>query len=173
VKLALWQNCRSGKTDWHFSKLALWQNWRSGETVALVKLALWQNWRSGKLAGTLANWRSGETGSLAKLAIWQTGALAKLALRQMDKKPKNVDNFGVWHSESLLVRHSLYNYHILFITRIILYIICDVFCALLHSLITRSDMGLENMIQTRGCNRGSIITGNRTLLGIFEGLLGG
>ena len=34
------------------------------------------------------------------------------------------------------VRHSLYNYHILFITRIILYIICDVFCALLHGLIT-------------------------------------
>ena len=40
------------------------------------------------------------------------------------------------------VRHSLYNYHILFITRIILYIICDVFCALLHGLITKTMLRL-------------------------------
>jgi hypothetical protein len=36
AKLALWQNWRSGKTDWHFSKLALWRN------CALAKLPLWQ-----------------------------------------------------------------------------------------------------------------------------------
>jgi hypothetical protein len=46
------------------------------------------------------------------------------------------------------VRHSLYNYHILFITRIILYIICDLFCALLHGLITER-MAKSNSKDTR------------------------
>jgi hypothetical protein len=86
------------------AKLALWQNWRSGKTCALAKLALWQNWRSGK------------TGALAKLALWQTGALANWRSGRWIKSQKRR---SFWRMAFRVViddvRHSLYNYHILFI----------------------------------------------------------
>ena len=53
---------------------------------------------------------------------------------------KNAHDFGGWNLESLDdVRHSLYNYYAyqITLTTIIMYIICDVFSALLHGLITK------------------------------------
>ena len=110
-------------------KFSIWYGLKEKQRIPLLatgKLALWQNWRSGK------------TGALAKLALWQTGALANWRSGRWIKSQKRR---SFWRMAFRVViddvRHSLYNYHILFITRIILYIICNMFCALLQSLITQ------------------------------------
>ena len=140
AKLALWQN-------WHWqigtlAKLILWQtgalaNWRSGKlalwqtgkTITLAKLAL-ADWHCGK-TDTLANWCSGKLALWQNWQDWRSGTLAKLSLWQ--NILKNAHYFGVWYSESLDdIRHNLYNYHAYDTLTTIMYIICDVFCALLQ-----------------------------------------